>query len=154
MDWTAGQVLNAIGSNDDNNNTIVLFTSNNVPWVAEQSCSGSKGPWKGQCLYGSLPSSNNNHCPHDYQPNPTAYRPHRCTLVQPPKPPPLEANLRMPACLESVVGPYSTGQLDSTHGRIHAGYRSNHLIDCGPVLSGTTTTMSRATTTRIPTLTA
>jgi arylsulfatase A-like enzyme len=48
MDWIAGQVLQALEDSGVANDTFVLFTSDNGPWVAEQSCSGSKGPFEGQ----------------------------------------------------------------------------------------------------------
>ena len=48
MDWIAGEILKALDDTNTTNNTIVLFTSDNGPWVAEQSCSGSKGPFEGK----------------------------------------------------------------------------------------------------------
>jgi arylsulfatase len=48
MDWIAGQILDALDTTGTANNTLVLFTSDNGPWVAEQACSGSKGPFSGQ----------------------------------------------------------------------------------------------------------
>jgi arylsulfatase A len=49
MDWIAGQILLALESSPGvAENTFVLFTSDNGPWVAEQACSGSKGPFEGQ----------------------------------------------------------------------------------------------------------
>ena len=48
MDWIAGQILDALDEAGIANNTFVLFTSDNGPWVAEQSCSGSKGPFEGR----------------------------------------------------------------------------------------------------------
>jgi arylsulfatase A len=48
MDWIAGQILEALDSTGTANDTFVLFTSDNGPWVAEQACSGSKGPFKGR----------------------------------------------------------------------------------------------------------
>jgi arylsulfatase A len=48
MDWIAGQILEALDTTGATNNTFVLFTSDNGPWVAEQACSGSKGPFEGQ----------------------------------------------------------------------------------------------------------
>jgi hypothetical protein len=43
MDWIAGQVLEALDESGVADDTLVLFTSDNGPWVAEQSCSGFKG---------------------------------------------------------------------------------------------------------------
>jgi arylsulfatase A len=48
MDQLAGRILTALDEAGVTNNTLVLFTSDNGPWVAEQSCSGLKGPFKGQ----------------------------------------------------------------------------------------------------------
>lgn len=45
MDWIAGTVLESLDLTRTANNTLVLFTSDNGPWVAEQACSGSKGPF-------------------------------------------------------------------------------------------------------------
>lgn len=45
MDWIAGEVLKALDDFGATNNTLVLFTSDNGPWVAEKACSGSKGPF-------------------------------------------------------------------------------------------------------------
>jgi arylsulfatase len=48
MDWITGKILSALDENGVANNTFVLFTSDNGPWVAEQTCSGQKGPYRGQ----------------------------------------------------------------------------------------------------------
>jgi arylsulfatase A-like enzyme len=48
MDWIAGQVLEALDESGVADDTLVLFTSDNGPWVAEQSCSGFKGPFEGR----------------------------------------------------------------------------------------------------------
>ena len=48
MDWIAGQVIDAIESAGVSNETLVVFTSDNGPWLAEQACSGLKGPFWGQ----------------------------------------------------------------------------------------------------------
>jgi arylsulfatase A-like enzyme len=63
MDDMVGQILQALTSaastvnnttddddDDDStrNNTIIIFTSDNGPWLAEQSCSGLRGPFQAQ----------------------------------------------------------------------------------------------------------
>lgn len=48
MDWIAGRVLLALEETGASNDTLVLFTSDNGPWVAEQKCSGQKGPFEGR----------------------------------------------------------------------------------------------------------
>lgn len=49
MDWIAGQVIEHVDGNEAlHNNTIIIFTSDNGPWLAEQSCSGLAGPFRGQ----------------------------------------------------------------------------------------------------------
>lgn len=50
MDWIAGQILQTLDDEGLANDTFVLFTSDNGPWVAEQSCAGSKGPFEGRWL--------------------------------------------------------------------------------------------------------
>lgn len=45
MDSIAGEILDALDDFGLANNTLVLFTSDNGPWVAEKACSGSKGPF-------------------------------------------------------------------------------------------------------------
>lgn len=76
MDWIAGQILNQIG---DDSNTIVLFTSDNGPWVAEQECAGSKGPFEGRWLMENAPWDCTA-CPGDYRASPTRDEPRRCLL--------------------------------------------------------------------------
>lgn len=48
MDWITGEILKAVDETGVRENTLIIFTSDNGPWVAEQSCSGEKGPFKGQ----------------------------------------------------------------------------------------------------------
>jgi arylsulfatase A-like enzyme len=48
MDWIAGRILTALDEAGVTNDTLILLTSDNGPWVAEQSCSGSKGPFEGR----------------------------------------------------------------------------------------------------------
>lgn len=107
MDWIAGQILNALDETGLVNDTLVLFTSDNGPWVAEQTCAGSKGPFDGR-WYVSLRSlsatlrrprrsllttplddcirlkenvdQSCTACPHDYMPQPTLERPRKCVL--------------------------------------------------------------------------
>jgi arylsulfatase len=45
MDWITGRILSALDENELPN-TVVLFTSDNGPWLAEQACSGQKGPYQ------------------------------------------------------------------------------------------------------------
>ena len=79
MDWIAGQLLRTLDDKGLTNNTIVLFTSDNGPWVAEQSCAGSKGPFEGRWLQENVDQSCTA-CPHDYLPDATPERPRRCVL--------------------------------------------------------------------------
>lgn len=77
MDWIVGQVLTEIDELNISNETLVLFTSDNGPWVAEKSCSGSKGPFEGRWLRDNVDDSCTA-CPHDYVSSPTKERPRRC----------------------------------------------------------------------------
>lgn len=79
MDWIAGQILHALDIHGVANNTLVLFTSDNGPWVAEQECAGSKGPFTGKWLQDNLDESCIA-CPRDYIPAPTDSSPKRCVL--------------------------------------------------------------------------
>jgi len=80
MDWIAGEILEEIENLHIKNDTFVLFTSDNGPWVAEQSCSGSKGPFEGRWLRDNV-DQYCTACPHDFIPSPTEERPRRCVLV-------------------------------------------------------------------------
>ena len=77
MDWIAGQILDKLDDLKLSNNTLVLFTSDNGPWVAEQECSGSKGPFEGRWLQDHV-DWNCTACPSDYEPDPNVFR--RCVL--------------------------------------------------------------------------
>jgi arylsulfatase A len=48
MDWIVGQIVAALHDASVAENTLVIFTSDNGPWLAEQSCSGLRGPFAGQ----------------------------------------------------------------------------------------------------------
>jgi arylsulfatase A len=111
MDWIAGEILNELQNSGVSDNTLVIFTSDNGPWVAEKSCSGSKGPFLGQWLQDHVDRSCTA-CPNSYIASPTAARPRRCTLPSSSTTPDVdgihcgedtglgsvwEANLRMPA---------------------------------------------------------
>jgi len=47
MDWIAGEILKQIEKSGLVDNTLVIFTSDNGPYISEQSCSGKKGPFQG-----------------------------------------------------------------------------------------------------------
>jgi arylsulfatase A-like enzyme len=79
MDWIVGKILQTLDGAGVTNNTLVIFTSDNGPWVAEQSCSGSKGPFEGRWLQQNVDQSCTA-CPHDYVPEPTPEQPRRCVL--------------------------------------------------------------------------
>ena len=44
VDWSVGQILAAIKSNDLDDNTLVIFTSDNGPWLSYGNHAGSSGP--------------------------------------------------------------------------------------------------------------
>jgi arylsulfatase A len=80
MDWIAGLILEYLNQDEElKNNTLVLFTSDNGPWVAEQSCSGSKGPFQGEWLKHHVDASCTA-CPQDYISDPVPNQPRRCVL--------------------------------------------------------------------------
>lgn len=79
MDWIVGEVMDAVRSSGVASQTLVLFTADNGPWVAEQSCSGKKGKFVGQWLMEHVDETCTA-CPHDYVPSPTTTEPHRCIL--------------------------------------------------------------------------
>jgi arylsulfatase A-like enzyme len=77
MDWIAGQILDKLDELNLTNDTLVLFTSDNGPWVAEQECAGSKGPFEGRWLQQNV-DWNCTACPSDYVPDPRVFR--QCVL--------------------------------------------------------------------------
>jgi arylsulfatase len=77
MDWIAGEILDTLKLLNIDDRTLVFFTSDNGPWVAEKSCSGSKGPFEGRWLQDNVDQSCTA-CPHEYIPSPTLQRPRRC----------------------------------------------------------------------------
>jgi arylsulfatase A-like enzyme len=48
MDMIVGNILQTLHETKSINNTIIIFTSDNGPWLAEQSCSGLRGPFHAQ----------------------------------------------------------------------------------------------------------
>jgi len=77
MDWIAGEILQVLDDLGISDNTLVIFTSDNGPWVAEQSCSGSKGPFEGRWLRDHV-DDGCTACPLDYIHVPTTNRPRQC----------------------------------------------------------------------------
>lgn len=77
MDWILGEITNHLDANNLASETLVIFTSDNGPWIAEQSCSGSKGPFKAEWFLQHT-SKDCTACPHDYVSAPTEERPRRC----------------------------------------------------------------------------
>ena len=77
MDWIAGEVLQALRDEGIEDDTLVLFTSDNGPWVAESSCSGSKGKFEGRWLRDNV-DPECTACPSEYEPRPAPGRPRRC----------------------------------------------------------------------------
>ncbi len=47
IDWSVGEVRKALESNDISNNTLVIFTSDNGPWLRFKANGGSAGPFRG-----------------------------------------------------------------------------------------------------------
>ena len=47
VDWSVGQVLDALRRNDLEENTLVLFTSDNGPWASKGDAGGVSGPLRG-----------------------------------------------------------------------------------------------------------
>ncbi|WP_435010727.1 sulfatase family protein [Tundrisphaera lichenicola] len=57
IDWSVGQVLDALKANDLEENTLVIFTSDNGPWLSYGNHAGSAGPLregKGTCWEGGV----------------------------------------------------------------------------------------------------
>ncbi len=57
IDWSVGQVLDALHRNKLDDNTLVIFTSDNGPWLSYGTNSGSAGPLregKGTCWEGGV----------------------------------------------------------------------------------------------------
>jgi arylsulfatase len=77
MDWIAGQILDKLDELQLTNDTLVIFTSDNGPWVAEQECAGNKGPFEGRWLQDNV-DLKCTACPSDYQPDPRSFR--KCIL--------------------------------------------------------------------------
>lgn len=46
IDWSVGQIMQALEKNDLTNNTIVIFTSDNGPWLAYGNHAGSAKPFR------------------------------------------------------------------------------------------------------------
>ena len=77
MDWILGGILDALRDAGVEDDTLVIFTSDNGPWTAEQECSGSKGQFKGTWLKENV-DLNCTACPSEYIPAPLPDSPRRC----------------------------------------------------------------------------
>lgn len=77
MDWIAGEVLDSLHRLGAEDNTLVVFTSDNGPWVAEGACAGSKGKFEGRWLAENV-DQNCTACPSEYSPSPLPGQPRRC----------------------------------------------------------------------------
>jgi arylsulfatase A-like enzyme len=82
MDWIAGKVLEGLSDLGLEDNTLVVFTSDNGPWVAEGSCAGSKGFFTGKWLAENV-DPDCTACPSEYAPSPLPGRPRRCVFPGP-----------------------------------------------------------------------
>ena len=77
MDWVLGGALDALKDAGVEDDTIIIFTSDNGPWTAEQSCSGSKGQFEGRWLRDNV-DIDCTACPSEYVSSPTRENPRRC----------------------------------------------------------------------------
>mmetsp|Transcript_54156 Transcript_54156/g.115070 ORF Transcript_54156/g.115070 Transcript_54156/m.115070 type:complete len:590 (-) Transcript_54156:261-2030(-) len=77
MDWILGGVLDALRDAGVEDDTLVIFTSDNGPWTAERSCSGSKGQFEGRWLKENV-DEGCTACPSEYVHSPLSGRPRRC----------------------------------------------------------------------------
>lgn len=77
MDWILGGILDALQEAGVDDDTLVIFTSDNGPWTAEKECSGSKGQFKGTWLKENV-DLNCTACPSEYVPSPLPESPRRC----------------------------------------------------------------------------
>jgi arylsulfatase A-like enzyme len=77
MDWILGGIMDALEDAGVADDTLVIFTSDNGPWTAEQSCAGSKGPFKGTWLKQNVDDSCTA-CPSEYKPAPLGGNKRRC----------------------------------------------------------------------------
>ena len=77
MDWILGEIIDALEEGGVSDETLVIFTSDNGPWTAEQACAGSKGPFKGTWLKENV-SADCTACPSEYKPSPLPGKERRC----------------------------------------------------------------------------
>jgi arylsulfatase A-like enzyme len=47
LDWSTGEILKTLKELDLDRNTLVIFTSDNGPWLSKKDKGGSAGPWRG-----------------------------------------------------------------------------------------------------------
>lgn len=76
MDWIAGRILGSLDRHGVGD-ALVLFTSDNGPWLAEQGCAGSRGGFEGRWLRENVDAACTA-CPKDYVHAPEEGRLRRC----------------------------------------------------------------------------
>ena len=79
MDWILGGIMDALREAGVEDDTLVIFTSDNGPWTAEQECAGSKGQFQGTWLKENVDLSCTA-CPSEYVPSPLPESPRRCVF--------------------------------------------------------------------------
>ncbi|KAL7528107.1 hypothetical protein ACHAXR_002271, partial [Thalassiosira sp. AJA248-18] len=77
MDWILGGVLDALRDAGVEDDTLVIFTSDNGPWTAERGCAGAKGQFEGAWLRENV-DEGCTACPSEYVASPVPDEPRRC----------------------------------------------------------------------------
>jgi arylsulfatase A-like enzyme len=83
MDWITGEVMDEIATRQLIPTTLVLWTSDDGPWTAEQQMAGSVGPFHARWFAEHAPAACYA-CPAEFAHKPTASRPARCVCAATP----------------------------------------------------------------------